>query len=101
MGNAPSELIDLGQVGEVTHINPGVLGSLSQNDFIPVIAPVGVGEDGQAFNINADLVAGAIAGELSAEKLILLTDVPGVNDKDGQLITTLPRLDLENPFTRR
>jgi acetylglutamate kinase len=96
VGNAPSELIDLGQVGEVTHINPDVLGSLSQNDFIPVIAPVGVGEDGQAFNINADLVAGAIAGELSAEKLILLTDVPGVNDKDGQLITTLPRLDLEN-----
>ncbi|MBW1635877.1 MAG: acetylglutamate kinase [Deltaproteobacteria bacterium] len=94
-GATPPELIDLGQVGEVTHINPGVLQSLSREDFIPVIAPVGVGEEGQAFNINADLVAGAIAGELSAEKLILLTDVPGVNDKDGRLITTLPAGDLE------
>ena len=93
--NAPPELIDLGRVGEVTSINPGILESLNQKDFIPVIAPVGVGEDGQAFNINADLVAGAIAGELSAEKLILLTDVPGVNDKEGQLISTLPRLELE------
>jgi len=91
----PTEIIDLGQVGEVTQINPGVLESLSQNDFIPVIAPVGVGDNGQAFNINADLVAGAIAGKLSAEKLILLTDVPGVNDKNGQLITTLPHQDLE------
>ena len=95
LGDAPPELIDLGQVGEVTHINPGVLESLSRNDFIPVIAPVGVGDEGQAFNINADLVAGAIAGKLSAEKLILLTDVPGVNDKNGQLITTLSAGDLE------
>ena len=94
LGDAPPELIDLGQVGEVTHINPGVLESLSRNDFIPVIAPVGVGDEGQVFNINADLVAGAIAGKLSAEKLILLTDVPGVNDKNGQLITTLPAGDL-------
>ena len=94
LGDAPPELIDLGQVGEVTHINPGVLESLSQNDFIPVIAPVGVGDEGQAFNINADLVAGAIVGKLSAEKLILLTDVPGVNDRKGQLITTLPAGDL-------
>jgi acetylglutamate kinase len=95
LGSAPPELIDLGQVGEVTHINPGVLESLSQNDFIPVIAPVGVGDDGQAFNINADLVAGAVAGELSAEKLILLTDVPGVKDKNGRLITTLSHLELD------
>jgi len=94
-GVSPPELIDLGQVGEVTHINPAVLQSLSREDFIPVIAPVGVGEEGRAYNINADLVAGAIAGELSAEKLILLTDVPGVNDKDGRLITTLPAGDLE------
>lgn len=99
MENTPPELIDLGQVGEVTHINPGVLESLSQNDFIPVIAPVGVGDDGQAFNINADLVAGAVAGELSAEKLILLTDVPGVKDKDGQLITTLPQQQIEGLIT--
>ncbi|BCL62878.1 acetylglutamate kinase [Desulfomarina profundi] len=94
-GVNPPELIDLGRVGEVTAVNPGVLASLSSNDFIPVIAPVGVGEDGRAFNINADLVAGAIAGELAAEKLILLTDVPGVNDRDGRLITTLPHGELE------
>lgn len=85
------ELIDLGRVGQVTGINTGVLESLSRNDFIPVIAPVGVGEDGQAFNINADLVAGAIAGALAAEKLILLTDVAGVKDKNGELISTLPQ----------
>ncbi|NNK96050.1 MAG: acetylglutamate kinase, partial [Desulfobacterales bacterium] len=73
--NAPPEIIDLGRVGEVTKINADVLTTLKQKDFIPVIAPVGVGEDGQAYNINADSVAGAIAGALQAEKLILLTDV--------------------------
>jgi acetylglutamate kinase len=93
---APSELIDLGRVGQVTKINPQVLECLSQADFIPVIAPVGVGEDGQAFNINADLVAGAIAGELAAEKLMLLTDVAGVKDRDGRLIPSLSRQDLES-----
>ena len=93
--DAPPELIDLGRVGKVTKINPGVLESLFLQDFIPVIAPVGVGDDGQAFNINADLVAGAIAGEMSAEKLILLTDVPGVNGKNGELITSLPHQQLE------
>ena len=93
--DAPPELIDLGRVGQVTKINTGVLESLSRNDFIPVIAPVGVGEDGQAFNINADLVAGAIAGALAAEKMILLTDVPGVKNKAGQLISSLPKNELE------
>jgi acetylglutamate kinase len=88
---APPELIDVGRVGQVTKINIGVLEGLSSHDFIPVIAPVGVGEDGQAFNINADLVAGAIAGALAAEKLILLTDVAGVKDKTGELISTLPQ----------
>jgi acetylglutamate kinase len=92
---APPELIDLGRVGRVTKINTSVLESLYRQDFIPVIAPVGVGDDGQAFNINADLVAGAIAGALSAEKLMLLTDVPGVKDKDGELITSLPHENLE------
>ncbi len=95
LDDAPPELIDVGRVGQVTKINIGVLESLSHNDFIPVIAPVGVGEDGQAFNINADLVAGAIAGALAAEKMILLTDVPGVKDKDGNLISSLSRADLE------
>lgn len=89
--NAPPELIDLGRVGQVKNINADVLTTLQQQDFIPVIAPVGVGEDGQALNINADLVAGAIAGALQAEKLILLTDVEGVKDKDGKLLRSLNR----------
>ncbi|MDR3630351.1 MAG: acetylglutamate kinase [Desulfocapsaceae bacterium] len=93
--NAPPELIDLGRVGQVTRVNADVLQTLESGDFIPVIAPVGVGEDGRAFNINADLVAGAIAGELKAAKLILLTDVEGVKDKDGKLLTSLQRRDLE------
>jgi acetylglutamate kinase len=93
--NAPPELIDLGRVGQVTKINPSVLKGLEREEFIPVIAPVGVGEDGRAFNINADLVAGAIAGELKAEKLILLTDVNGVQDKQGQLLTTIKKDQLE------
>jgi acetylglutamate kinase len=93
--DAPPELIDLGRVGQVTRVNTAVLESLYLQDFIPVIAPVGVGDDGQAFNINADLVAGAIAGALSAEKLMLLTDVPGVKDKNGDLITTLPRQEVD------
>ena len=94
-GEAPPELIDLGRVGQVTKVNTGVIESLYSKDFIPVIAPVGVGEDGRAFNINADLVAGAIAGALSAEKLMLLTDVPGVKNKEGELLTSLSRHEIE------
>ena len=93
--NAPPELIDLGRVGEVTHINPEILTTLASKDFIPVIAPVGVGEDGQAYNINADLVAGAIAAELKASKLILLTDVEGVKDSQGQLISSIAISSIE------
>ena len=93
--NAPPELIDLGRVGEVTQVNADVLETLKKEDFIPVIAPVGVGEDGQALNINADLVAGAIAGALKAEKLILLTDVEGVKDKEGNLLRSLSRDELD------
>ena len=93
--NAPPELIDLGRVGEVTQINPEILTTLDAKDFIPVIAPVGVGEDGQAYNINADLVAGAIAAELNAAKLILLTDVEGVKDADGQLISSIALSSIE------
>ncbi len=87
--NAPPELIDLGRVGEVTHVNPEVLLTLGTKDFIPVIAPVGVGEEGQSYNINADLVAGAIAAELKAEKLILLTDVAGVLDEAKEIISSM------------
>jgi len=93
--NVPPEIIDLGRVGEVTKINGDVLRTLKREDFIPVIAPVGVGEDGQAYNINADLVAGAIAGALEAEKLILLTDVEGVKDRNGALIRSLRNEDLD------
>lgn len=95
LADAPPELIDLGRVGRVTKINPEILQVLDREDFIPVIAPVGVGEDGQAFNINADLVAGAVAGELQAAKLILLTDVAGVQDKEGTLLRSLQQEDLE------
>jgi len=93
--NAPPELIDLGRVGEVTKVNPEILETLDAQDFIPVIAPVGVGEDGQAYNINADLVAGAIAAELDAAKLILLTDVEGVKDSKGDLLSSIRKESIE------
>ncbi|MDY0397807.1 MAG: acetylglutamate kinase [Desulfuromonas thiophila] len=83
------EIIDVGMVGEVEQVNPAVLTALEQSNFIPVIAPVGVGRHGETYNINADLVAGRVAGALRAEKLILLTDVEGVKDKQGRLISTI------------
>ena len=85
----PPEIIDIGMVGEIVGINPTVINSLDENKFIPVIAPVGVGDEGETYNINADLVAGQIAEALGAEKLILLTDVEGVKDKKGELLSTL------------
>jgi len=85
----PGTLIDLGHVGEVSSIDPAVLDMLGDSDFIPVIAPIGVGEDGHSYNINADLVAGKIAEQLNAEKLILLTNIPGILDKQGVLLTGL------------
>ncbi|MEE9185769.1 MAG: acetylglutamate kinase [Candidatus Binatia bacterium] len=84
-----NEIIDLGMVGEIVGINPTVINSLDENKFIPVIAPVGVGENGETYNINADLVAGHIAEALGAEKLILLTDVEGVRSEKGGLMSTL------------
>jgi acetylglutamate kinase len=83
------EIIDIGHVGEVESINQALLDLLTQGDIIPVIAPIGVGEDGTTYNINADLVAGKVASELGAEKLLLLTDVAGLQDKDGNLISSL------------
>jgi len=83
------EIIDIGMVGEVKTINPGVIEALEKENFIPVIAPVGVGEEGETYNINADLVAGKVASALKAEKLILLTDVEGVMDEKHRLIPTL------------
>src|SRR4030066_1387540 len=83
------EVIDIGMVGEVKAINPGVIKSLEKENFIPVIAPVGVGEEGETYNINADLVAGKIASALKGEKLILLTEVEGVMDENRKVIPTL------------
>jgi acetylglutamate kinase len=84
-----NEIIDLGLVGEVTSISPGIIGSLEKDGFIPVIAPIGVGSKGETFNINADYVAAAISSALKAEKLMLLTDVPGLIDKRGKIISTI------------
>lgn len=84
-----SEIIDIGHVGEVKSINTSVIDMLIDSDFIPVIAPIGVGEDGQSHNINADLVAGKIAEVVKAEKLMLLTNVAGLQDKEGEVLTGL------------
>ena len=83
------DLIDVGQVGEITGIDPSLISFLDQGDFIPVIAPIGVGEEGETYNINADVVAGKLAEILKAEKLVLLTNTPGVLDKAGKLLTGL------------
>jgi acetylglutamate kinase len=90
------EIIDLGHVGEVESIDPAVVDMLVHSDFIPVIAPIGVGKDGHSYNINADLVAGKVAEVLKAEKLLLLTDITGVLDKAGNLLTGLSIKDVEN-----
>ncbi len=90
-----TEIIDIGLVGEVTEVRPGALEALEQGGFIPVIAPVGVGANGETFNINADLVSGAVAGALKAEKLILLTDQAGILDKDKNLLPTLNKKKIE------
>ena len=81
--------VDLGQVGEIDSIDPQVIGALEQGGFIPVVAPIGTGADGTTYNINADLVAGKLAEVLRAEKLVVLTNTPGVLDKDGKLLTGL------------
>ena len=83
----PAEPIDVGAVGDITQIDPSLVGHLEGGGFIPVIAPIGVGKDGETYNINADVVAGKIAEVLKAEKLVLLTNTPGVLDQKGQLIT--------------
>jgi acetylglutamate kinase len=89
------EIIDLGHVGEVASIDPAVVDMLIHGDFIPVIAPIGVGRDGYSYNINADLVAGKIAEVMKAEKLILLTNTAGILDKDGRLLTGLSLNEVE------
>jgi acetylglutamate kinase len=83
------DVIDIGQVGDITGIDPSLIAFLDSGDFIPVIAPIGVGSEGETYNINADVVAGKLAEVLKAEKLVLLTNTPGVLDKDGKLLTGL------------
>jgi acetylglutamate kinase len=85
----PDELIDIGQVGEIDAIDPTVIEALEAGGFIPVVAPIGVGKNGESYNINADLVAGKLAEVLQAEKLVLLTNTPGVLDEEGRLLTGL------------
>ena len=95
------EIVDIGMVGEVKAINPGVIETLKKGNFIPVIAPVGVGDEGETYNINADLVAGKIASALKAEKLILLTDVEGVMDESRRLVPTLNAKQAKRFIARR
>ena len=90
------DLIDIGMVGDITSIDPSLISHLQAGAFIPVIAPIGVGENGETYNINADVVAGKIAETLKAEKLILLTNTPGVLDKEGKLLTGLTQRDIDN-----
>jgi len=87
--DTPSEIIDIGLVGKVTSINSGLIVSLENEGFIPVIAPTGMGDNGETYNINADIVAGEVAAALKAEKLVLLTDVAGVLDENNRLINTM------------
>ena len=94
-GSSEPEIIDIGHVGNITNIQIDVLNTLVQSEFIPVIAPVGVGKDGESYNINADIVAGAIAKALNAEKLVLLTNTPGILDADKTTLSSLNKAEVE------
>jgi len=94
----PNEMLDIGQVGEIESIAPSVIDVLEAGGFIPVVAPIGVGKDGESFNINADLVAGKLAEVLKAEKLIVLTNTAGVLDKNGNLLTGLSARQVDELF---
>jgi acetylglutamate kinase len=91
----PEEMIDIGSVGDITAIDPSLIAFLDKGDFIPVIAPIGVGPQGETYNINADVVAGKIAEVLQAEKLVLLTNTPGVLNKAGELLTGVTPKDID------
>lgn len=92
------EMLDIGFVGEIDSINPAVVKALQDDAFIPVISPIGFSEDGQAYNINADLVAGKMAEILKAEKLVMMTNIPGVMDKSGNLLTDLTAREIDGLF---
>ncbi|WP_028312223.1 acetylglutamate kinase [Derxia gummosa] len=94
----PSKLHDIGQVGEITQIDPSVVRALQDDQFIPVVAPIGFGENNETYNINADLVAGKLAEVLKAEKLVLLTNIKGVLDKNGELLTKLTAKRIDELF---
>jgi acetylglutamate kinase len=94
----PGGTIDLGFVGEIDTINPAVVKALQDDAFIPVISPIGFSEEGQAYNINADLVAGKMAEILNAEKLVMMTNIPGVMDKSGTLLTDLTAREIDGLF---
>ncbi|HTT13851.1 MAG TPA: acetylglutamate kinase [Burkholderiaceae bacterium] len=94
----PTRSHDIGHVGEIDTINPAVVKALQDDAFIPVISPIGFGADGETYNINADLVAGKIAEILKAEKLVILTNTPGVLDKSGHLITGLTARQIDELF---
>ncbi len=93
---SPSELLDIGLVGDIQQIDPSIVHHLVSGAFIPVIAPIGFGPDGETYNINADVVAGKMAEVLGAEKLVLLTNTPGVLDKAGNLLTGLTPRDIDD-----
>ena len=94
----PSKTVDVGQVGEIVSIDPGVVKALQDDAFIPVISPIGFGDDNESYNINADVVAGKLATVLKAEKLLLLTNISGVLDKSGKLLTDLTAREIDGLF---
>ena len=94
----PGQFIDLGFVGEIASINPAIVKALQDDAFIPIISPIGFSDDGQAYNINADLVAGKIAEILKAEKLIMMTNTPGVLDQENKLLTDLSARQIDSMF---
>jgi len=94
----PGQWLDIGYVGDIQRVEPGVVKALQDDQFIPVISSIGYGEDGMAYNINADVVAGKMAEVLGAEKLIMLTNTPGVLDKNGQLLTRLSAQTIDALF---
>jgi acetylglutamate kinase len=94
----PSQPLDIGYVGDIAHVEPAVVKALQDDQFIPVISPIGYGVDGLAYNINADLVAGKMAEVLGAEKLLMMTNTPGVLDKDGQLLRSLSATTIDALF---
>jgi acetylglutamate kinase len=94
----PSKEHDVGQVGDIVSIDPGVVRALQDDAFIPVISPIGFGQHNESYNINADVVAGKLASVLAAEKLVLLTNTPGVLDKSGKLLTDLSAREIDEMF---